>query len=1061
MAESGTPRRVTRGSIAAMESERRTKKVNDHMPLNLLEEIEHAKLVKRKKRSEVKTNLEKRRKVNSIDSSECEKRAVEQDQEENEIEEIRLYVVERPIEAPHMQVYGNHNIVHQLKEKLTPVQFQKFKNTCFGVYTKMHECRVQNQIFRCFMVCELQNSSSDTLLIRINGTTLRFGIREFAIISGLNCVADPDDFSFNKKKPNRIIEQFFGGKKNVIKKAELIRKFDKKVWGDGNDDDAVKFAILYFINTFIFSKEKTSSSIPRSHFDLVESGRYSDYPWGIKAFAALLKTVSKKMDAHKKYYRIAGMPLAMQVWLYECCSSVDKKIASKVSNRIPRLLNWRTKEKRPHYEYLMEEMFKDNKNPLTFQNISPSLKEIALLQIPSKDAVFDTALADEDVDEDEDDDFTSKPPSDVPKNKGKEKGNASSDVPKNKRGSSINETPHIVETEKKSDSKSDEIAELRQDFAAFKKSVTGEFKELRLFIVENLKDVLDAINVSCTTKESFQTDDIGTQFPIPDFGKKNSLNDNIQQSNVQIPQLEVGVDEPEESFVFVVPVQSLDMNVKTTEHVQPASQFELIDELLPSLNSVKKGVVNSKAVVDEVTALPIHSKAIVDLVTPLPIHSKAVVDEVTPLQIHSKAVVDEVTPLQIHSKAVVDEVTPLPIHSKAIVDLVTPLPNHSKVVVDEVTPLPIHSKVVVDEVTPLPIHSKAVVDEVTPLPMSELDVLVVGIALLTPPSLDLHLIHPFVTDFIRGPHNYDVFEDYAMWLREGLLVKHTHKLQDQDHYKKNKAELAVHMDLGIHLITNKNWFYTLSYDGQLLNDEHIDVVLYYLRKKSKYGVNSRYKYTTVDCLFKTKIADIYAAYANIESKNCVANIENDIREYINGYRLMAAIPWNTIDNVLIPVNVKQRNHWVLVVLSLVERHIHVYDSYRAAKHDSFVREEIQKLAQLLPMYLSMYYDDNMDDTQDLNIPFDVTYVKDIPQQRYGSMDCGLYLLAFAEYLSDGNDICVETIDAELLRIRYGALLWEYAAKKMEDGAVSDNEAPPKLNRKPCSEMDSSEIVMIN
>ncbi|KAK6777873.1 hypothetical protein RDI58_024591 [Solanum bulbocastanum] len=94
------------------------------------------------------------------------------------------------------------------------------------------------------------------------------------------------------------------------------------------------------------------------------------------------------------------------------------------------------------------------------------------------------------------------------------------------------------------------------------------------------------------------------------------------------------------------------------------------------------------------------------------------------------------------------------------------------------------------------------------------------------------------------------------------------------------------------------------------------------------------------------------------------------------------------------------------VLLLVERHIHLYDSYKTAGHDSFVRVEIQKLAQLL----SMYYDDNMDDTQDLNIPFDVTYVQDIPQQRYGAMDCGLYLLAFAEYLSDFS---VETIDAEV------------------------------------------------
>lgn len=44
-----------------MENERRIKKVNDHISY-LLEEIEHAKLKKRKKGSEVKTNLEKREK---------------------------------------------------------------------------------------------------------------------------------------------------------------------------------------------------------------------------------------------------------------------------------------------------------------------------------------------------------------------------------------------------------------------------------------------------------------------------------------------------------------------------------------------------------------------------------------------------------------------------------------------------------------------------------------------------------------------------------------------------------------------------------------------------------------------------------------------------------------------------------------------------------------------------------------------------------------------------------------------------------------------------------------
>ncbi|KAK4708887.1 hypothetical protein R3W88_029812 [Solanum pinnatisectum] len=50
------------GSIVDIVNRKRTKKVNDPIPLNLLEEIEHTKLVNRKEGSEpleVKTYLEK------------------------------------------------------------------------------------------------------------------------------------------------------------------------------------------------------------------------------------------------------------------------------------------------------------------------------------------------------------------------------------------------------------------------------------------------------------------------------------------------------------------------------------------------------------------------------------------------------------------------------------------------------------------------------------------------------------------------------------------------------------------------------------------------------------------------------------------------------------------------------------------------------------------------------------------------------------------------------------------------------------------------------------------
>ncbi|KAH0692991.1 hypothetical protein KY285_020088 [Solanum tuberosum] len=91
----------------------------------------------------------------------------------------------------------------------------------------------------------------------------------------------------------------------------------------------------------------------------------------------------------------------------------------------------------------------------------------------------------------------------------------------------------------------------------------------------------------------------------------------------------------------------------------------------------------------------------------------------------------------------------------------------------------------------------------------------------------------------------------------------------------------------------------------------------------------------------------------------------------------------------------------------------------------------------------MEFANNSDNTQDQHVAYNVTYVEDIPQQGSNGLDCGIYLLAFAECLSDGECILVQYIDAKFLRIRYDVLLWEYAKKKIEDGAVRENEAPPK------------------
>ncbi|PHT69840.1 hypothetical protein T459_24944 [Capsicum annuum] len=81
------------------------------------------------------------------------------------------------------------------------------------------------------------------------------------------------------------------------------------------------------------------------------------------------------------------------------------------------------------------------------------------------------------------------------------------------------------------------------------------------------------------------------------------------------------------------------------------------------------------------------------------------------------------------------------------------------------------------------------------------------------------------------------------------------------------------------------------------------------------------------------------------------------------------------------------------------------------RRHSGTSSKIQKLDKILPTYLDMSgfldqkvrtdwstieaYRDKMDN------PFDVQYVDGIAQQTTGSLDCGSFVTAYAEYLSDG------------------------------------------------------------
>ncbi|XP_060206223.1 uncharacterized protein LOC132633761 [Lycium barbarum] len=157
----------------------------------------------------------------------------------------------------------------------------------------------------------------------MHGNTLRFGIREYALVTGSKCYED-DNTVYDEPEVNRLLKEYFPryGKESITRES-LLDHFKQKGWK--SDEDALKMAILVFIHHFLFS-DANKHSILKKDFDIVESGQCQRYAWGIKVFEDMFRTIMDKLRAKLMMYRLGGLPLAFQVWFYECCSTVDKTL---------------------------------------------------------------------------------------------------------------------------------------------------------------------------------------------------------------------------------------------------------------------------------------------------------------------------------------------------------------------------------------------------------------------------------------------------------------------------------------------------------------------------------------------------------------------------------------------------------------------------------------------------------------------------------------------------------------------------------------------------------------
>ncbi|KAH0759416.1 hypothetical protein KY290_022909 [Solanum tuberosum] len=67
----------------------------------------------------------------------------------------------------------------------------------------------------------------------------------------------------------------------------------------------------------------------------------------------------------------------------------------------------------------------------------------------------------------------------------------------------------------------------------------------------------------------------------------------------------------------------------------------------------------------------------------------------------------------------------------------------------------------------------------------------------------------------------------------------------------------------------------------------------------------------------------------------------------------------------------------------------------------------------------------------------------VPRQQDDSLDCGVFVAAFAEFVSNGQHILNQQVKADILQKRFEAILWEYARRKQASHLQSEDERPDR------------------
>lgn len=202
----------------------------------------------------------------------------------------------------------------------------------FGNVIKMvRQVTFSSQTVHSVLFRQLKSKKKWETWYEIGGKELRFSIKEFAMITGLNCGPLPlqTEGNYNKRRDNQALEKFFGG--SAGHKSSVQDLYERFKEHRMLDNYRLKLALLLIVEGVFLGGDK-KRLVNVAHVRLLEDmDNFWNYPWGRVAYKELHRSLTKSLarrmetvdvamqisDAKRIPYTIQGMPVVFQVQLID------------------------------------------------------------------------------------------------------------------------------------------------------------------------------------------------------------------------------------------------------------------------------------------------------------------------------------------------------------------------------------------------------------------------------------------------------------------------------------------------------------------------------------------------------------------------------------------------------------------------------------------------------------------------------------------------------------------------------------------------------------------------